>query len=90
MKISTDLKNRLRSVITESIKNQTQKAVIVSAHDLSESQIKTIVSKFGELPGRDVTVVINPALIAGFIVKIGSSEYDHSLKSQISNNFENL
>ena len=49
MKISTDLKNRLRSVIQEEIESDLNRAYVISAHPLTEEEKIQIAKKIESL-----------------------------------------
>jgi F-type H+-transporting ATPase subunit delta len=60
-------------------------ADVTSAHPLSEEQIAALRQVLKERLGKDVTLQarVNPALLGGLIVKIGSRMIDTSLRSRL-------
>ncbi|MFO0704060.1 MAG: F0F1 ATP synthase subunit delta [Patescibacteria group bacterium] len=88
MKISTDLKNRLRSVIQEEIESDLNRAYVISAHPLTEEEKIQIAKKIESLKDKKVYYEEDPSIIAGFVVKVGSSKYDYSFKSRILDQFQ--
>ncbi len=58
------------------------RAEIVSAHPLSDAQVKSITDALGAKVEADVSV--DPSLIGGFIVRLGSRQFDSSLKSKLA------
>lgn len=59
------------------------KALIVSAYQLSDDELKAIVDKFDELKGKEVANAVEPDLVGGFIIKFGSKLIDLSIASQL-------
>ncbi len=88
MKISQDLKDKLRKVINSEIEKSQSRAILKAAHILTDEEKTSIISKVSDLAGKDIEVVIDKNLIAGFIVEIGSSKYDYSLRTRILQNFQ--
>lgn len=86
MKISEDLKNKLRELINAETENAKLKCVLKLAHKVSDQEVKEIVKKFSESED-NVTIEIDPKLIAGFIFVKGSTQHDYSLKSKILEQF---
>lgn len=67
-------------------------ATIISATELDDAQVKQITADLGKKTGKQVvaTVQVDPALIGGLIVKIGSAMYDYSVKTKLLRLSENL
>jgi len=63
----------------------TESALVTSAKKLSAAQIKSISASLKKSLGHVVTLetVIDPKLLGGFAVKIGSKYYDASLKTKL-------
>lgn len=61
-------------------------AEVTSAHALTAAQIKAIAAKLKERVGRDVTInaKIDPAILGGLTVKIGSTLIDNSIKTRLN------
>ncbi len=62
-------------------------AEVTSAHPLTEAQAAAIKAQLKETVGKDVTLAakVDPSLIGGLIVKLGSRMVDSSLKTKLSN-----
>ncbi|GBE42912.1 ATP synthase subunit delta [bacterium BMS3Bbin10] len=62
-------------------------AQVVSANKLSAEQIKTLTASLKSAIGQDVqlTSKVDPALLGGLIVKVGSRMIDSSLKTKLDN-----
>lgn len=88
MKISQDLKDKLRNVINSEIEKSQSRAILKVAHLLTKQEKMAIISKVNDLAGKDIEVVIDKSLLAGFVVEIGSSKYDYSLRTRILQNFQ--
>lgn len=88
MKITTELKNKLRKTIVEEAKEQSNIATIVTATKISQTDMSKIIKFLPQLENKIVSTIINPDIFAGFIVTIGSTEYDYSFKSIVKDNFQ--
>lgn len=62
-------------------------AEVTSAHRLTESQAEALKAQLKQTVGKDVTLAakVDPALIGGLVVKLGSRMIDSSLKTKLSN-----
>ncbi len=62
-------------------------AEVTSAHPLSDDQVAALKSKLKTSLGRDVTIdqTVDPAILGGLIVKVGSKMIDSSLRTKIDN-----
>lgn len=67
-------------------------AKIISASELDDAQIKQISADLGKKTGKQVVVQaeVDPSIIGGLIVKIGSSMYDYSIKTKLNRLAEQL
>ena len=61
------------------------KAVVMTPIEISKNQENTLKASLKKLTDRDVDMeyVIDPSLLGGILVKIGSSMYDTSIKGQL-------
>lgn len=61
-------------------------AEVTSAHALTATQEKELKSALKGVTGKDVTVAVkvDPALLGGLIVKVGSRQIDTSLRTKLS------
>jgi F-type H+-transporting ATPase subunit delta len=61
-------------------------AEVTSAHPLSAAQTKAIAAKLKARVGRDVTISakIDPAILGGLTVKIGSTLIDNSIQTRLN------
>ena len=62
-------------------------AHVVSAHPLTEPQAEALKAELKRTVGKDVTLAakVDPSLIGGLIVKLGSRMIDSSLKTKLAN-----
>ena len=92
--IGTCVENRRAAQIPEIIaafeeklarKRGTQSAQVVSAQKLTAAQLKSIKAQLKKTIGRDVDIEtqIDPSLLGGFAVKIGSRYFDSTLKTKL-------
>lgn len=61
-------------------------AEVISAHPLSDAQAAALKAQLKETVGKDVTLAakVDPSLIGGLIVKLGSRMVDSSLRTKLS------
>ena len=61
-------------------------AEVTSAHALTATQEKELKSALKGVTGKDVTiaVTIDPSILGGLIVKVGSRQIDTSLRTKLS------
>ena len=61
-------------------------AEIVSAHPLSTAQVDALKTQLRTRTGRDVTVdlAVDPSLLGGLVVKIGSQMIDSSIRTRLN------
>ena len=60
-------------------------AEVTSAHALSDAQVAALKSALKDKLGKDVTLQarVNPAILGGLIVKVGSRMIDTSLRTRL-------
>jgi F-type H+-transporting ATPase subunit delta len=61
-------------------------ATVTSAHPLDAGQIAALAAKLKALEGSDVklTAVVNPAILGGLVVQIGSRMIDSSIRTRLN------
>jgi F-type H+-transporting ATPase subunit delta len=61
-------------------------ADVISAHALNDAQIDELKAALKSVTGKDVTVnvTVDPTLLGGLIVKVGSRQIDTSLRTKLS------
>lgn len=62
------------------------KAEVTSAHPLSDAQLKALAAKLKAREGQDVTLSasVDPAILGGLVVKIGSTQIDSSIRTRLN------
>lgn len=62
------------------------KAEVTSAHPLSDAQMKALAAKLRLREGKDVTLSasVDPAILGGLVVKIGSTQIDSSIRTRLN------
>ena len=62
------------------------RAEVTAAHELSSAQETELKAALKEVTGKDVTVdvKVDPSLLGGLVVKIGSRQIDSSLRTKLS------
>ncbi len=71
------------SIYNDIVRRQT--ASVISPVPIKDSQVKRLRAILGRLINRDVDVDVreDPSLLGGFVVRVGSTIYDSSLKGQL-------
>ncbi|MGE3692537.1 MAG: F0F1 ATP synthase subunit delta [Novosphingobium sp.] len=61
-------------------------AQVTSAHPLSATQLKALAAKLKEREGKEVKVnaSVDPAILGGLVVKIGSRQIDSSIRTRLN------
>jgi F-type H+-transporting ATPase subunit delta len=61
-------------------------ATVTSAHPLSETQVSAIAAKLKAREGKDVklTATVDPEILGGLIVRIGSTQIDSSIRTRLN------
>ena len=61
-------------------------AEVTSAHELTAEQMRELNASLKEVAGKDVAIKLNvdPAILGGLIVKIGSRQIDTSLRTKLN------
>ena len=67
------------------LRRGTQTAKVTSAKKLTAAQVTALKAKLKKSEGRkvDLELDVDPSLLGGFVVKLGSKLYDSSLKTQL-------
>lgn len=62
------------------------KAEVTSAHPLGAAQLKALADKLKAREGKDVTIsaTVDPAILGGLIVRIGSTQIDSSIRTRLN------
>ncbi len=68
-------------------KRNTATAQLISSEELSESNLADIKARLNEYLGKNLSLetVVDPSLIAGFVLRIGDQVIDGSLKGRLNN-----
>ena len=66
-------------------KKKKAKAIVVTPVDTQKKYEETLKSSLKQITGRDVDIeyVVDPSLLGGVLVKVGSSMYDSSIRGQL-------
>lgn len=87
MKLSKQVKDGLRSYLKSHIDSHVSKVQIIAPYELSMEEITLIKSKIPSIAKRDVEVVTDSTILAGFMIKDGSRLMDYSLKTKLQSLF---
>ncbi|OHE56774.1 MAG: ATP synthase F1 subunit delta [Thermodesulfovibrio sp. RBG_19FT_COMBO_42_12] len=66
-------------------KKQKAKAIVMTPIEISKDYENTLKSSLKKVTGRDVEIeyIMDPSLLGGILIKIGSTMYDTSIKGQL-------
>ncbi|MBS0253734.1 MAG: F0F1 ATP synthase subunit delta [Proteobacteria bacterium] len=61
-------------------------ATVTSAHPLTAAQLKALAAKLKAREGKEVTITatVDPELLGGLVVRIGSTEIDSSIRTRLN------
>ena len=76
----------ITAILKDQIKNFGQEAEVTSAERLTDAQTADLKAALKASLGKDVTLTahVDPALIGGLIVKVGSRMIDGSLRTKLN------
>lgn len=83
MKIDPQIKKDLKERLKMDLEAKKQEVTVVSAYKLDVTEAKNLLNRFPSLKGSKVKYEIDSAIIAGYIVKIGSKVIDMSVSGQL-------
>lgn len=89
MKIDPSIKKDLAARLKEDLANKRKQVVLVSAYKLDSKELSAIMAKVPDLKKAQVKQEVDPSIIAGYVIRVGSKVLDLSLKGQL-NNFKKL
>jgi F0F1-type ATP synthase delta subunit len=87
MKLSKEIKDDLRAYLKNRLSHRDVRAQIIAPYMLSEVEVQNIQSKIPLLTGVLTDIVVDKALLAGFMVRVGSKLIDYSLQSKLDSLF---
>jgi F-type H+-transporting ATPase subunit delta len=66
--------------------NGKQEAIVTSAIPLTETLSKQVLAKVKELTGKEAILsnIVNPAVLGGFILRVGDIQYDASIANKLT------
>ncbi|MFZ6034909.1 MAG: F0F1 ATP synthase subunit delta [Patescibacteria group bacterium] len=85
MKIDPKIKKDLEARLKEDLANKKKQVVLISAYKLDKKELAEVTAKVPVLKKADVRLEVDPSIIAGYIVKVGSKVLDLSLSGQLQN-----
>ncbi len=83
MKINPNLKEDLRKYLFDKIKKDKSTVTVISSYVLKEEEKKLLQSKLTSFDWSMVKYVVDPKVIAGVIIKVGSKVIDLSLNASL-------
>jgi F0F1-type ATP synthase delta subunit len=84
MKINPKLKKDLKSFLLNNIQKEQNRALVISADNLSLDQKKILQQKFSDLNWKEAIYKTDKSVIAGIVIKVGSKIIDLSLTGLLS------
>lgn len=87
MKLTPTLRQDLKNYLQARLKSAQVQAHVYVAHELKADVLASIVSAHPELHHADIITHVDPSLLAGYALEIGSKRIDRSLRSRINTIF---
>lgn len=85
MKIDPQIKKDLAARLKEDLASKKKQVVLISAYKLDKKEVDSVMAKIPDLRKADVKYEVDPSIIAGFVIKVGSKVLDLSLSGQLQN-----
>lgn len=89
MKIDPSIKKDLAARLKEDLAQKKKQVVLVSAYKLDKQELAAIMAKVPDLKKAQVRYEVDPSIIAGYVIRVGSKVLDLSVAGQL-NNFKKL
>lgn len=88
MKLTPKLREEVKQFLQSRLQEERQYGQIIAPYELSDAEVKMIKEKYPLLTNAQVTTHVDPSLIAGFVIQMGSKRIDCSLKSRLHSLFQ--
>jgi len=85
MKIDPQIKKDLAARLKEDLATKKSQVVLVSAYKLDKKEESSLMLKLPILKQAQVKYEVDPKIIAGYVVRVGSKVLDLSLRGQLQN-----
>lgn len=85
MRIIPQLKNDLRKYLFEKIRTENKAVTVASSYALGAEETSLLQSKLPLLDLKTAKFIIDPSIIAGVVISVGSRVINLSLKKSLSN-----
>lgn len=83
MKIDPNIKEDLKKYLKEREKKQAKKILITSAYPLSRDEKNSLFRKIPSIEKAELEEIVDPTIVAGFIIRQDSKVLDYSLLGMI-------
>jgi len=87
MKLTPRLRQDLKNFLKARLVDQKEVAQVYAAYQLTAAELQSIQSKHDVLRNAILEPHIDPRLLAGYVVEVGSKRLDCSLKSRLNTIF---
>jgi len=85
MKIDPKIKQTLKNRLKQMLNDKKRQVTVTSAYRLGESEITYLLKQIPQLRAYNIEYAVDEAILAGYVIKIGSEITDLSLKGQLTN-----
>lgn len=85
MKIDPDLKESLKTYLSQQLTQQKKKVTVLSPYQLEETEKKQLQDLFPQLHNVDIVYKVDELLLGGVVIRFGSKTIDLSLKNELQN-----
>jgi len=83
MRLDPHVKERLKKTFTEELVAQKEIVTLYSTYSLSESEMKSICSRFPQYATSKIENKVDPTLLGGVVIKCGSQIIDLSIRNAL-------
>jgi len=90
MKIKPKLKKELKKYLLQKIKEESQRAVLITSNKLDAEELQQIKEKFPTIRQKKLSLIVDDELLGGFVLKEGSKITDFSLKTKLNQIKKNI
>lgn len=87
MKLTPRIRQDLKNFLKARLADQKVVAHVYAAYQLTADELQAVQSKYAILSDAIIESHIDPSLLAGYIVEVGSKRIDCSLKSRLNTIF---
>ncbi len=85
MKIKAEIKKDIKRFIREGLKKKQEEVTIIAPYTILPDDLQEIIKLYPQLESKKLITVVDPNIIAGVVIKMGTKVLDLSLANKIRN-----